>query len=184
MIAPSSTTCSGRSRRTRPSGSTGGPSSASGTPDGEVSRRGAEEVATVERPRDRVERVLRIRQLVRRLDPASARGRQQQPVVRTDVQPALRIPERQRPTWAADSRIDDREMHADGHEPDRVRENECALEDRRRRDPVRDVDDLRLRGDALDDPVTGSDEVVLEPEVAQERDEHVAERNAGSGVRG
>ena len=43
------------------------------------------------------------------------------------------------------------------------------------RDPMRDVDDLRLRSDPLDHAVTGADEVVLKPKVAQEGDEHAAE---------
>src|SRR5262245_15066463 len=63
-------------------------------------------------------------------------------------------------------------MHSDRHEADRVREDERALEDRRRRDAVCDVDDLRLWCDALHDAVAGAHEVVLQPEVAQERDEH------------
>jgi hypothetical protein len=41
-------------------------------------------------------------------------------------------------------------------------------------DPVRDVDDLDLGRDRLDDAVAGADEIVLEPEVAQEGDEHAA----------
>jgi hypothetical protein len=39
-----------------------------------------------------------------------------------------------------------------------------------------------LGRDALDDAVAGADEVVLQPEVAQKRDEHAAERNAGPGT--
>src|SRR2546430_13061188 len=35
-----------------------------------------------------------------------------------------------------------------------------------------DVDDLRLRRDPLQHAMTGADEVVREPEVGQERDEH------------
>ena len=49
-----------------------------------------------------------------------------------------------------------------------------------RRDPVRDVDDLRLGRDPLDHAVAGADEVVLKPEVAQEGDEHAAEPIAAS----
>ncbi len=41
-----------------------------------------------------------------------------------------------------------------------------------RLDPVCDVDDLGLRRDPLDHPVAGADEVVLQSEVGQERDEH------------
>ena len=73
---------------------------------------------------------------------------------------------------AADARIDDREVDADGHVRQRVREHERALQHGLRRDPVRDVDDLRLRRDALDHAVAGADEVVLEPEVGEEGDEH------------
>src|SRR5439155_3534678 len=40
-----------------------------------------------------------------------------------------------------------------------------------RRDPVGDVDDLHLRRDSLHHAVTGADEVVLQAEVRQERDE-------------
>ena len=53
-----------------------------------------------------------------------------------------------------------------------LREHEGALEHRLRRDPMGDVDDLRVRRDPLDHAVAGPDEVVLEPEVGQERDEH------------
>ena len=89
-----------------------------------------------------------------------------------DVQATLLVPKHERAAWAADTRVDDRQVDADRHEADRVREDEGALEDCLRRDPVRDVDDLRLRGDALHDAVASTDEIVLEPEVAQERDEH------------
>ncbi len=142
-----------------------------------------EQVPAVKRPRDRVERVLRVRKLVRSLDSRTARRRKQQPVVRPHIEPSVRIAEREWAPWPADARIDDRQMHADGHESDGVREHERSLQDRRRRNSVRDVDDLRVGGDALDDSVARSDEVVLEPEVAQKRDEHAAERNAGSWSR-
>ena len=138
----------------------------------------AEEVASVECPRDRVECVRRIRELVRGLDARATRRRQQEAVVRADVHAAVGVSERERPPRPADTGVDDREVDADGHEADRVRQDERALEHRRRRDPVRDVDDLRLRRDPLDNAVARADEVVLQPEIAQERDEHAAERNA------
>ena len=144
-------------------------------PEREMRRRGREQIAAVERPRDGLERVLGVRELVSGDDPCPARGRQEQPVVRADVLPALPVLERERPPRAADPGIDDREMDADGHVADRVREHERTLEHRLRRDAVRDVDDLRLRGDALHHPVTRSDEVVLKTEVGQERDEHGGE---------
>ena len=67
-----------------------------------------------------------------------------------------------------------------GHVRERAREHERALEDLLPRDPVRDVDDLRLGRDPLDHAVARADEVVLEPEVAQEADEHAAEPIAAS----
>ena len=73
---------------------------------------------------------------------------------------------------APDAGIDHRKMHPDGHVRQRVGEHERALQDGLRGNPVGDVDDLGVRRDALDDTVTRADEVVLEPEVGEERDEH------------
>jgi hypothetical protein len=73
---------------------------------------------------------------------------------------------------AADSRVDDRQVHADRHVRERVAEHERALEHLLRRNPVCDVDDLRVGSDPLDHAVAGADEVVLQPEVGQERDHH------------
>ena len=73
---------------------------------------------------------------------------------------------------AADARVDDGEVDADRHVRQRVGEHERPLQHRLRRDPVGDVDDLGLRRDPLDHAVAGADEVVLEPEVGEERDEH------------
>ena len=146
----------------------------------EVGGSGREEIATMERSRDRVERVLGVGELVRLLDAATARCRHEQPVVRPDVQPTFGVAQYESPSRPAHAGIDDREVNADGHEADRVREHQRPLQDGRRRDPVGDVDDLRLRRDALDHAVAGAHEVVLQTEVAQEGDEHVAERNPGS----
>ena len=173
--APAASTGSGTSRLTSASGSSGGPSSSSGHPEREVRRGRAEEVPPVERPRDRLERVLRVRQLVRCRDPGAAGRGKQKPVVRADVEPAVPVAERKRPPRTADAGVDDREVHADRHVADRVGEHERALQHRLGRDAVRDVDDLRVRGDGLHHAVARPHEVVLEPEVAQERDEH--ERN-------
>ena len=63
-------------------------------------------------------------------------------------------------------------MHADGHVRQRVGEHERTVLDPARPDAVCEVDDLRLRRDALDHSVARADEVVLEAEVGQERDEH------------
>jgi hypothetical protein len=56
-------------------------------------------------------------------------------------------------------------MHPGGHVGEGVREDEGALEDLLRLDPMGDVHDLDARGDALDDAPARPDEVVLEAEV-------------------
>src|SRR6185503_2770217 len=110
---------------------------------------------------------------VRLLDPANrVRRRQEQPVVGADEEAAVTGSQRKRPPMAADARVDDREVDADGHVRKRVAQHERALQDLLRRDAVRDVDDLRVRRDRLDHPVAGADEVVLKPEVGKERDHH------------
>src|SRR5262245_5943722 len=62
-------------------------------------------------------------------------------------------------------------MDADRHERQCVRQSQCTLQDALCRNPVGDVDDLRLRRDSLHHSVTRADEVVLEAEVGQEGDE-------------
>ena len=138
--------------------------------------RRAEEIPPVERARDRLQCVLRVGELVRVRDPGAARRRKQKPVVGPDEEPPVSVAERKRTARAPDAGVDDREVHADRHVPDRVGEHERALEHRLWRDPVRDVDDLRVRRDRLHHAVTRAHEVVLEPEVAQERDEHARNR--------
>jgi hypothetical protein len=106
-------------------------------------------------------------------DAAEPLGRRhEQAVVRPDEEPAVAASQRQRTARATDPWIDHRKVNAAGHVRRRVREHERALEDMLRRDPVRDVDDLDLGRDRLDHAVAGTDEVVLEPEVAQKGDEH------------
>ena len=175
MIRSARSSACGRSSRTSASGSTGGPSSSIADPGREVRRRGREEVAAVEGAGDRVERVVRVRELVRRLDPRSLGGRDQEAVVRPDVAAPIPVAECQRPPGTADTRVDDRKVAPDRHVRDRVREHERALQDLLRRDPMGDVDDLRLGRDPLDHAVARADEVVLKAEVAQEGDEHAAE---------
>ena len=138
----------------------------------------------MERPRDVLERVARVRELVRVGDPGALGGREEQAVVRADVEPALAVAERERAAMAADARIDDREVDADGHVGQRVREHERPLQHRLGGNPVRDVDDLGLRRDPLDHAVAGADEVVLEAEVGEEGDEHrLAESTTSGGSR-
>src|SRR5581483_8585300 len=140
---------------------------------GEVRGRRREDVASVERPRNRVEPVRGRRQLVCVHDPAEPLGRRhEKTVVRTDVEPAVEAADDDAPPGAADAGIDDGEVNADRHVGDGVRQHERSLEHTLRNDPVGDVDDVRLGRDPLDDAVAGADEVVLEPEVGQEGDEH------------
>ena len=73
---------------------------------------------------------------------------------------------------AADSGVDDREMNAGGHVRERVAQDECALQHLLRRDAVGDVDHFGLGRDAFHDAVAGADEVVLQPEVREEGDDH------------
>ena len=61
-------------------------------------------------------------------------------------------------------------MDADGQVRHRAGEHDRALRDRLRRDAVRDVEDRRVARDPLHHAVADADEVVLEPEVGQERD--------------
>jgi hypothetical protein len=89
-------------------------------------------------------------------------------------QPVVAGPQREWTAVAADARVDDREVHADRHVRERVAEHERALQHLLRRDPVRDVDDLRVGRDPLDHPVARAHEVILKPEVGQERDHHRA----------
>jgi hypothetical protein len=98
----------------------------------------------------------------------------EQPVVRADVEAAALVAQHDRAARTADARVDDREVHALRHVRQRAREHERALQHLLRRDPVRDVDDLHVRRDALHDAVARADEVVLQAEVAQEGDEHAA----------
>jgi len=112
---------------------------------------------------------------VRGLDPAGRfRSRHQEPVVRADEEALVTSSQGERAALAPDSWIDDREVNALGHIRQRVAEDEGALEDVLRRDPVRDVEDLDLGRDPLHHSVARADEVVLEAEVRQERNEHGA----------
>ena len=81
----------------------------------EVRRGGREEIAPVERPRHRLERVRGIGDLVRALDPAQLGGGDEQPVVGADEEPPFASRTMTRPPRAADSGIDDGEVHAGGH---------------------------------------------------------------------
>ena len=104
-------------------------------------------------------------------DPAELLDRRnQQAVVGSDMQAALTVPQGERSTRAADAGIDDGEVDSFGHEGQRVRESQRSLQNRLRRDAVRDVDDLDLGRDLLHDAVAGTDEVVGLSVVGEERD--------------
>jgi hypothetical protein len=140
----------------------------------QMGRRRRKDVTPVERRRDRLERVFTVRDLMRGLDPTELlRRRHEQPIVRPDVETPVAAPQRDLPAVTADAGIDDREVHAFGEVRQRVREHDRALEHLVRLDPVRDVDDLDLGRDPPHHAVADADEVVLEPEVGQERDQHV-----------
>ena len=129
----------------------------------------------MEGTRDRIERVVGVRELVRVLDPAEPLGsRHEQAVVGADEEPSVLRPQRERAPVASDAWIDHRQVDALRHERQRVAEDDRTLEHVLGWDPVRNVDDLDFGRDPLDHAVTGAYEVVLETEVAQERHEHGA----------
>ena len=77
------------------------------------------------------------------------------------MEPTLLVAQGQCPATASDPRIDNGEMNSGGHVGKRVREDERSLQDVSRPDPVRHVDHPGVGGDRRDDPMTGTDEVVL-----------------------
>ena len=180
MIRSARSSGCGRSSRTSASGSSGGPSSPIATPAARCAAAGAKRSRPWNVREIDSSAYVGVRELVRGLDPRALGGRDQQAVVGPDVERPSRSRSASGPARAADTGVDDGEVAPDRHVRDRVREHQRALEDLLRRDPVRDVDDLRLRRDPLDHAVAGADEVVLEPEVAQEGDEHAAEPIAAS----
>src|SRR5438552_3989758 len=87
------------------------------------------------------------------------------------MEPAFAVAQGERSARAAHTGIDDGQVQADGHERQRVRKRQRALQNSLRCDAMGDVDDLGIRGNALDHTVAGAHEIVLEAEVRQERDE-------------
>ena len=125
--------------------------------------------------RDGLERVLAVRDLVRRVDPAEPLGRRdEQPVVGPDVETPVRAAQRERAAIAPTPGSTTARCTPSGMYGSVFASTSAPWRTRLRRDPVRDVDDLDLGRDPLDHAVAGADEVVLEPEVGQERDEHVS----------
>ena len=135
----------------------------------------------MEGPRDGLQRVVGVGELVRLGNATEALGRgQQQPVVRADVQPSFAVAQRERAAATAHAGVDDREVDAGRHVRQRVREHERSLQDVAGPDTVRDVDHASLGRDRRDHAVTRADEVVLQAEVGQEGDDHGRERNAST----
>ena len=135
----------------------------------------------MKRARHRLQRVVGIGELVCCRDAAEAvGGRQEEPVVGADVRPALRVPYRESAPAASHAGVDDGEMDSRRHVRERVGEHERSLQHMSRPDSVRDVDYASVGRDRRDHAVTCPDEIVLEPEVGQERDDHGWERTAST----
>src|SRR6202030_939307 len=127
-----------------------------------------EEVAAVEGAGDGLQRVVRIRELVRRRDAAEAfSGGQEEAVGRTDVDASLRIAESEGAASTADAGVDDGEVDPGREIRECVRERDGSLEDVAGADSMGDVDDPSVRGNRRDHAVAGADEVVAEAEVGE-----------------
>jgi hypothetical protein len=131
-----------------------------------------EDVAAVERGRDRFQPPRRGRDLDRLGDAAEALGgRRQEAVVRTDQQAALiRGPQRHRPPPGADVGVDDGQVHPGRQVRQRALEHGGGGAHVVARDAVRDVDDAGVGADPGDHAVHDADELVGEPVVREEGD--------------
>ena len=105
----------------------------------------SEQIAAVEGPRDRLERVRGVRELVRIGDPRALAAGTSRPLS-GPTKSALTRREAREPPVSADTRIDDREVHADAACTAACSQARCTLQHGLRRDPVGDVDDLGLAG--------------------------------------
>ena len=114
----------------------------------EMRGRRREDVARVKGARDVGQAVALVDELVRDVDLELLRREDQQAVVGADEHAPVNGAHGDRAAFAADARIDDREVHADRHVDGRVAQHERALEHRLRLDAVRDVDHARVRRDA------------------------------------
>ncbi len=74
------------------------------------------------------------------------------------------------PACRADARVDDRQHDPGGHVRDRSGERQRTAADVEGRDPVREVDDLDVRGEIAHDGLHHADELVVRAEVGEERD--------------
>ena len=156
--------------RTRSAGSTAGPAPRSRRRSRDARRRArrcrARGTCATRRPAGTEDRRARALPRRRRRRRRAARGRC--PARRT-ARPSPRA-HRNRATRAADPGIDDRKVHADRQVRERVTQHDRALQHRLRLDAVRHVDHAHVGRDARHHAVARPDEVVLQPEVGQERD--------------
>ncbi len=137
----------------------------------DVSGRGTEDVAPVERRTGRLELVLEVRELDGTLGAAGHRdGRGEQPVVGADDDTgATGDLDRDRAAPRADAGVDDAQHDTGGHVADAPGERERAGADVERWDLVGEVDDADVRGDVTDDGLDDADELVGGAVVGQER---------------
>ncbi len=142
----------------------------------EVRGHRGEEVAAVEGGRDRLQAVGRVPDVHGLHDAAEPVSRgNEQAVVGPDQDPVLLgAAHGDAAPAAADPGIDHREVDAGGHEWQRAAQRQGSGADVVARDPVRDVDDPRVGGDARDDSVADADEVVGVAVVGEEGDDHGA----------
>ena len=165
------TSGSGTSTRTSASGSSAGPSSSIATPAARCAAAGAKRSRAWNVRETLGQAVPRVGQLVRGLDrrarrrPASAgRCRARRRCGRRSLRTAIarRLPPTSGSTTAR--------WTPTGMYGDRVRQHERALQHCLRRDAVRHVDHASVGGDPCHHAVARADEVVLQPEVGEERD--------------
>ena len=88
---------------------------------------GGKQVPAVKRARDRLERVGGVGELVRLGDPCPLDRRQQQAVVRADVESAFGVTQDESAPVTTDSRIDDGQMDTHRHVGQRVRQYQRPL---------------------------------------------------------
>ena len=111
----------------------------------ESGRDGREDVAAVERRRNRLQPKLRVRDVDRLYHATRVLcGKRQQPVVRPDQDPAVGEPQRDRAPLGADVRVDHREVHAGRQERERPAQHQRAGLDVVARDAVREIDNAAI----------------------------------------
>ena len=102
------------------------------------------------------------------MPPRRSDGHQQKAVVRPDVAAAVAAAQRDRAAIPADSRVDNGKVHADGHERQRVGQDEGALQHMLGKDAVGDVDEVGVGRDPFDHAVADADELVRDAVVGEQ----------------